>query len=209
MCGGSSTSALPQSADRGTSPRVRGKRTREAGKPQVRGYIPACAGEAEYRHLFWMLEWVHPRVCGGSVGIVVLAPHQQGTSPRVRGKPVDVASGALVERVHPRVCGGSVAEGDGIAFERGTSPRVRGKRPDALALARRDGYIPACAGEARIGHRAKCSITVHPRVCGGSRSAQRADAHQVGTSPRVRGKREDAIAFAEDCGYIPACAGEA
>ena len=111
--------------------------------------------------------------------------------------------------VHPRVCGGSPGGLAGLAGFAGTSPRVRGKLRAGLARRREYRYIPACAGEAGGASAPDHTRQVHPRVCGGSSSVSYTVRPFAGTSPRVRGKPDDAVEREGFLRYIPACAGEA
>ena len=193
----------------GTSPRVRGKRVYADGSAGRTGYIPACAGEAPRAARRARREKVHPRVCGGSAFKTLVDLVDGGTSPRVRGKRRRAEQPDGVRGYIPACAGGSLAKGDHPEHGPGTSPRVRGKRRCARCHTRIVRYIPACAGEACRHRHGPANWTVHPRVCGGSRVAGRADARAAGTSPRVRGKRDGPQARLLDAGYIPACAGEA
>ena len=228
-CGGSGNTRSPGRPEMGTSPRVRGKpQAQPVGRPEV-GYIPARAGEAGVARREPPPAGVHPRACGGSAGRAVLRAGGPGTSPRVRGKPVEAlgnraglryiparageAGGRTVgwttRRVHPRACGGSVIELEQVDDDHGTSPRVRGKRHRARTGRRRPRYIPARAGEARPGASPRPARPVHPRACGGSEREEIIARTAGGTSPRVRGKRRGRYALGVDTGYIPARAGEA
>ena len=90
-----------------------------------------------------------------------------GSSPRVRGKPLhrwgEVSGDGLIpacagktsdvnreisrDRAHPRVCGeNSLGEQIGI-YGAGSSPRVRGKRRGIGNSAGPRRLIPACAGK--------------------------------------------------------------
>ena len=91
----------------------------------------------------------------------------------------------------------------------GTSPRVWGKPSGTNSRLCRRRYIPACAGEAPRARWRSGAKRVHPRVCGGSATRHPASPGGSGTSPRVRGKRRDALRFQLGVRYIPACAGEA
>ena len=77
----------------------------------------------------------------------------------------------------------------------------------SLAL-RRDRSIPACAGEPRILQSDVSSLTVYPRVCGGTCHLQRQADLFVGLSPRVRGNRHRTATPQPHARSIPACAGE-
>ena len=71
----------------GSSPRVRGTPVVRQGKGQVRGIIPACAGNTSHIHAKRSPRRDHPRVCGehrlDSIDVLI----GQGSSPRVRGTP--------------------------------------------------------------------------------------------------------------------------
>ena len=223
VCGGSRYCDAMLARWKGTSPRVRGK-----GVHGVlgQGYIPACAGEAAAARVTARTNWVHPRVCGGSLGASRSASRSWGTSPRVRGKramlrfpanpiryiPACAGEAAAlpksltVSEVHPRVCGGSRYCDAMLARWKGTSPRVRGKGVHGVLG---QGYIPACAGEAAAARVTARTNWVHPRVCGGSLGASRSASRSWGTSPRVRGKLIHGLVPLREVRYIPACAGEA
>ena len=90
----------------------------------------------------------------------------------------------------------------------GSSPRVRGKLIGQASTRHRRGLIPACAGKTFTGSLGAAGKTAHPRVCG----ENPAQAHQLGrvlgSSPRVRGKREGEADAGSRNGLIPACAGK-
>ena len=131
---------------------------------------------------------VYPRVCGGSVCVVIGGLSSLGLSPRVRGKllPAQIGGGlprsipacageapicsppTSVAAVYPRVCGGSLHPGIILGRGAGLSPRVRGKRIPPRKCNRTLRSIPACAGEASGALKAKWARAVYPRVCGGS-----------------------------------------
>ena len=71
------------------------------------------------------------------------------------------------------------------------------------------GSIPACAGEARWHCPGPVSVTVYPRVCGGSETNKRPEPSPAGLSPRVRGKLHQRRTVWANQRSIPACAGEA
>ncbi len=229
VCGGSLDDVAVRSSHSGASPRVRGKRARDARYTAGRRCIPACAGEARRCRRAWSASAVHPRVCGGSTRRTATMRLNSGASPRVRGKPqaqaqvraasrcIPACAGEAPRRpvsclgcaVHPRVCGGSCCWMRPAWTRRGASPRVRGKRRQPPGGCGASGCIPACAGEARRCRRAWSASAVHPRVCGGSHTTMRTPAREMGASPRVRGKRRRGDRRCGPPGCIPACAGEA
>ena len=188
VCGGSAGRKRARGAQRGASPRVRGKQTDRVVGTVTQGCIPACAGEAQGR----------PR-----------APRRQGVHPRVCGEAIRTGAYRSTSRVHPRVCGGSVHQPPREIRWSGASPRVRGKRGDGGVVQAAVGCIPACAGEARRSAARRAAAWVHPRVCGGSRRRCGSGADLWGASPRVRGKLALRGGQREGAGCIPACAGEA
>ena len=152
----------------------------------------------------------------------------EGLSPRVRGNRVDrgrrcVRQGSIpacagepqrqslvCQRlgVYPRVCGGTPQHIGVVTFTPGLSPRVRGNH-------KYDGYaildqrsIPACAGEPTLMPQPEHSITVYPRVCGGTAQVFNLPFGERGLSPRVRGNLNISYVCRYPVGSIPACAGE-
>ena len=112
----------------GSSPRVRGKRTRVRRQDQGRRIIPARAGQTPrpIGRRTWYQD--HPRACGANEGCRQGGVRLLGSSPRVRGKlyhvsPVMVGIRIIPARAgqtrppcmwfdaradHPRACGANV-----------------------------------------------------------------------------------------------------
>ena len=128
----------------------------------------------------------HPRACGANFDLATSADATAGSSPRVRGKPVDdephrghariipARAGqteayvyvCIIHPDHPRACGANVVEVLTWDGTRGSSPRVRGKHLCANASEWRRRIIPARAGQTRS-NLARCRVkTDHPRACG-------------------------------------------
>ena len=193
----------------GSSPRVRGKHRR--GHPRLRAHrlIPACAGKTPRCAGACCWGAAHPRVCGENSTTTARASRRRGSSPRVRGKPVDggplgggcrlipacagktapSSSTPAATSAHPRVCGENWANaGKELPFE-GSSPRVRGKQGIEDGHRRRVRLIPACAGKTDGTATASAPTRAHPRVCGENRRWRRGWRPRWGSSPRVRGKR--------------------
>ena len=86
VCGGSRRRRASIFCHAGLSPRVRGKPQRNDRAAGDFRSIPACAGEAsECRNHLRHLR-VYPRVCGGSILLILIEDDSDGLSPRVRGK---------------------------------------------------------------------------------------------------------------------------
>ena len=86
---------------------------------------------------------------------------------------------------------------------------MRGTQGPALLAVPLLRFIPAYAGNARLSWTLDSNPTVHPRVCGERAQPMNALAHEIGSSPRMRGthravEEQDFIAR-----FIPAYAGNA
>ena len=175
----------------GSSPRVRGTRLAAGRRAWPTRFIPACAGN--------------------SMGRSALRRRWRGSSPRVRGTLALRHRGLARRRfipacagnsgtgrapwgrrtVHPRVCG----ELGRLEFEEqaefGSSPRVRGTlgRQQGDRAGRR--FIPACAGNSSAQAPGGQPQPVHPRVCGELATVATSTPPNSGSSPRVRGTRDD------------------
>ena len=129
----------------------------------------------------------HPRVCGENARRAARQCVHGGSSPRVRGKRFIVC----------------------FPFGSwGSSPRVRGKPNAIVALNSARGLIPACAGKTRRRAASHSAPTAHPRVCGENQNRENFLRCHRGSSPRVRGKRDEDSFSGSAAGLIPACAGK-
>ena len=86
-CGENSDRFIEHRTETGSSPRVRGKRTRFPAQLEACRLIPARAGKTPWAKHPDLLRAAHPRACGENVGHAVLGDVSEGSSPRVRGKP--------------------------------------------------------------------------------------------------------------------------
>ena len=212
----------------GLSPRVRGKLRYRLGSTRPSGSIPACAGETSDMDTARRKCVVYPRVCGGNSTSPAVAVSWDGLSPRVRGKPRDsdetqkgigsipacagetrpVSIIIAAATVYPRVCGGNAACSSTDRVRCGLSPRVRGKLIGMVVRPLWMRSIPACAGETCNQRQTRQPLKVYPRVCGGNTPSRPGLPHDVGLSPRVRGKPARPAAAIRPRRSIPACAGE-
>ena len=110
-------------------------------------------------------------------------------------------------RVHPRVCGERYLVPHPSLLVDGSSPRVRGTAARLGAGARRDRFIPACAGNGSPSRRSASATTVHPRVCGERIGEGPHKGLDAGSSPRVRGTVRGTPMAGGRVRFIPACAG--
>ena len=111
----------------GSSPRMRGKPFRLCEQTFCDGLIPAHAGKTCRLRVAWLTGWAHPRACGENVDEATLLPEPFGSSPRMRGKPLEGRPPLPTPMAHPRACGeNAVIIGSRVA-NTGSSPRMRGK----------------------------------------------------------------------------------
>ena len=87
VCGENCVASHWPPASSGSSPRVRGKRQAIDRSPANIRLIPACAGKTVRSRLIVDSRPAHPRVCGENIPYRAFRPLDQGSSPRVRGKP--------------------------------------------------------------------------------------------------------------------------
>ena len=149
----------------GTSPRMRGKQ-------RLKRSVDRVSPE-------------HPRACGENPLPHVPHPHHPGTSPRMRGKLLQLSMlkdagnipahagkteldnySDLSYKEHPRACGENLVAQPWSTGLIGTSPRMRGKRSRIPAWYSCSGNIPAHAGKTQAGEHQTRHRAEHPRACG-------------------------------------------
>ena len=147
VCGGAAREKHETPGHLGPSPRVRGSRSTSPISMVIIGSIPACAGEPSFFSTTSYGRRVHPRVCGGSRPQPERIRHLSGSIPACAGEPCPSTRTYAPVGVHPRVCGGAFEAPTFTLAAHGPSPRVRGSPDHRGGCHRRDGSIPACAGE--------------------------------------------------------------
>ena len=125
VCGENFPNQRGDSANGGTSPRMRGKLQYAPGKRLAKRNIPAYAGKTSPLAKNPILTAEHPRVCGENTFVPNKVDGAKGTSPRMRGKPhsalrrphmarnIPAYAGKTQQHArhnrlmpeHPRVCG--------------------------------------------------------------------------------------------------------
>ena len=172
---------------------------------------------------------VHPRIRGERISRLTIASSSAGSSPHTRGTrtvfavihdisrfiPAYAGNAAVsvgldaARSVHPRIRGERVF----IALHRvahfGSSPHTRGTRANMRPCRSMSRFIPAYAGNARMGGTARPPRTVHPRIRGERRMLSENDSVSSGSSPHTRGTLRDGDALCLDFRFIPAYAGNA
>ena len=186
VCGEHDTRGIRRLHNSGSSPRVRGTRCAPSKPVHLTGIIPACAGNTGSAILNGLLNGDHPRVCGEHPTRRRTGPTAPGSSPRVRGTPLEglkpflgagiipACAGNTVRghdlvvhhRDHPRVCGEHTDNTFAWKVAEGSSPRVRGTLGGVPRDNATRGIIPACAGNTCLRSSCRLSSRDHPRVCG-------------------------------------------
>ena len=213
----------------GSSPRVRGTLIWASLPDRRIRFIPAGAGNAHHWVIAYSTGPVHPRGCGERPCRRFRRRGKSGSSPRVRGTPVDVLCPVSPDRfipagagnafarpsyrthvpVHPRGCGERSSDDSNTLLTIGSSPRVRGTPPSRNTAHLDSRFIPAGAGNAAISRFSTGAISVHPRGCGERGDFALFDRRDFGSSPRVRGTRLLQKQACIDARFIPAGAGNA
>ena len=166
VCGEHPSSELITIMSIGSSPRMRGTLAAERAVKRRYGIIPAYAGNTGLGLERLDSDRDHPRVCGEHVPGVWTCRGYWGSSPRMRGtpplmRPARIPRGiipayagntgewtqqAYVVGDHPRVCGEHQCKKTERHLAWGSSPRMRGTPKSKTDNAKKNGIIPAYAG---------------------------------------------------------------
>ena len=104
-CGANLSASVVQSDAGGSSPRVRGKRLAVVGAEPVCRIIPTRAGQTPTGSKSRKAASDHPRACGANSVRTPVQHLDRGSSPRVRGKPVEALAGCGRLRIIPARAG--------------------------------------------------------------------------------------------------------
>ena len=154
-----------------------------------------------------MLEGSPPRVRGKRSRISAFAVWYRITPARA-GKTVQQVLKLLVRGDHPRACGENSMILSLIRISAGSPPRVRGKPAARKRYKKVSGITPARAGKTRSMTLMRRTRQDHPRACGENAPHDAPPHRVVGSPPRVRGKRYDAVKYIPRQGITPARAGK-
>ena len=108
-CGEHSTVTISPLLSVGSSPHVRGARSRRGRRPDRRGIIPACAGSTRWSFQYSLFSRDHPRMCGEHARAYSIRAKRLGSSPHVRGALPHESTSFYVCGIIP-ACAGSTAD---------------------------------------------------------------------------------------------------
>ena len=212
-CGENGSAQKDGSVLAGSSPRVRGKQLGAAHRVAAPGLIPACAGKTPTSPPDRTRSWAHPRACGENDAAAEGAWVPVGSSPRVRGKPVQVIPdirlvGLIPARAgkttappgadahstaHPRACGENCHEDRRRSRYGGSSPRVRGKLGGVGHCPEAGWLIPARAGKTLRPPTSGRQRGAHPRACGENRPRGDHEDSRPVAHPRACGENRTGV----------------
>ena len=206
---------------------MRGTQPGDEVEVELRGIIPAYAGNTNSVSHTLGTSGDHPRVCGEHRPVSESAQTLLGSSPRMRGTPaawparsaskwiIPAYAGNTIcrfrsnrdRRDHPRVCGEHSTTPVVTPKQQGSSPRMRGTHSANSLRNPWSGIIPAYAGNTSHQHAERRSAWDHPRVCGEHHGSGLYSGCAAGSSPRMRGTHRRGTRSETAQGIIPAYAG--
>ena len=130
-----------------------------------------------------------------------------GIIPACAGSTCPSRPSAATAGDHPRMCGEHRICCQSCKISTGSSPHVRGALVQDFLQGLSTGIIPACAGSTVSWRIRRPPCRDHPRMCGEHCHCNPIRPRKGGSSPHVRGARDDAIIDYPGPGIIPACAG--
>ena len=211
----------------GSSPRMRGTPSSATIRTNLGRFIPAHAGNSLITLCAQYKPTVHPRACGelqyegeAKKSLNGSSPRMRGTPHRQAGQPTSIrfipahagnSSTHFANRsnltVHPRACGELCRCKASHRNRHGSSPRMRGTRLIQSVQGFHARFIPAHAGNSSTHFANRSNSTVHPRACGELFASRPILSPTYGSSPRMRGTREQALDNLNRRRFIPAHAG--
>ena len=192
----------------GSSPRVRGKGEGRWSATRSTGIIPAGAGKSRLFHRGSPFNGDHPRGCGEKDSRPKRTLVHQGSSPRVRGKELNLKLGEVPIRIIPAGAGKRSTPRPQKPYPgdhpRGCGEKIAQEQPRLSACR----IIPAGAGKSSSISVAGDGSPDHPRGCGEKSGRSPRPGRSRGSSPRVRGKGPEDAPRRFGIRIIPAGAGK-
>ena len=226
MCGADVHRSAPIPYSRGSSPRVRSRLVACDCPVGVDGIISACAEQTNTIAARAIGRRDHLRVCGADARESRRLMCWAGSSPRVRSRRLayhgakirigiisacaeqtfQTAAVRRDRRDHLRVCGADCSAMSANHVPLGSSPRVRSRPATLHSEVAYHGIISACAEQTLLRVFISALSKDHLRVCGADRGVFLIVSFGLGSSPRVRSRREPDARAEIVAGIISACA---
>ena len=132
--------------NKGSSPHMRGTPIWDNQLRCTMGIIPAYAGNTRFYFPLRILKRDHPRICGEHFNAVRNATSPQGSSPHMRGTPLETHLNRIEGGIIPAYAGNTTAQYSVGRVAGGSSPHMRGTPYHVRRTGGRRGIIPAYAG---------------------------------------------------------------
>ncbi len=173
------------------------------------GLIPAHAGSTLMCSMKTTSWRAHPRACGEHPTDAKAPLDVKGSSPRMRGAPLDAVyignddglipahAGSTCNELwcdegleaHPRACGEHSPARRADSTSAGSSPRMRGALLSVAEVSWSDRLIPAHAGSTPSSPASRIISRAHPRACGEHQMKKQA-IPSLKAHPRACGEHE-------------------
>ena len=144
----------------------------------------------------------------GKLPVAAVGGPDGGLIPAHAGKTISLDFLRKNSGAHPRACGENSALPWLVGLLGGSSPRMRGKPVTEQATEGATRLIPAHAGKTQGDGEGGGQVGAHPRACGENLAALIVTEFSRGSSPRMRGKRSEALEPGRIERLIPAHAGK-
>ena len=171
---------------RGSPPRVWGIHVRPIADCPYLRFTPTCVGNTWQFSLPYILNAVHPHVCGEYY---------------VTDYDTDERGGS------PHVCGEYTRLDYSCVYLSGSPPRVWGIQLNLNGLTRLQRFTPTCVGNTSPMMFGGVSFAVHPHVCGEYWFGQHRQPCYPSSPPRVWGIQKRQAKWAEYLRFTPTCVG--
>ena len=208
-CGENRGGLLCYGEKSGSPPRVWGKRNERTQELYNERFTPTRVGKTGAVSAARPPSPVHPHACGENRVVPAPGPQAHGSPPRVWGKPVGGAQGAVAQRftptrvgktnppenhslrssVHPHACGENNAKRLWKSIVAGSPPRVWGKQHHNAGPMLVERFTPTRVGKTGRLILTGSGRTVHPHACGENGLHGPSAPARAGSPPRVWGKR--------------------
>ena len=194
----------------GSPPRLWGKHSRQPDEAHKSRFTPTPVGKTRRMRRAGRVPPVHPHACGENTRLGWSHADTIGSPPRLWGKrpvlfpfrhalrftPTPVGKTMKAHQtpesipVHPHACGENRDFFQRVAYENGSPPRLWGKLSPYKTRCNGLPVHPHACGENCLGEIQELNDgSVHPHACGENSHRSGCGPSQIGSPPRLWGKR--------------------